>query len=318
MKRYILVRIFYAIILLAGTMVITFIMVRIAPGDPIRAAMQQNLDLRDEKIIAQVREQYGLDRPIPVQFKIWFTNFIIGDWGISLSTGEKVTDMFVRRLPVTLELFVLTTIWTWILGIPLGVISALRRNSWLDFFITGVSIVGISIPVFWEAIVLIYVFAVILKVLPPSGYIPFFEDPIQNLLYVAMPTFVMSTQIAGSLARYLRSSLLEVLGHDYIRTARAKGFRERMVILKHAAKPSMIPILTLVGMSWGGIMAGAFIIEFMFAIPGLGRMGLDAVFNRDFPVIQAIVVVSAINVLIANLLTDIAYGFLDPRVRVQK
>jgi peptide/nickel transport system permease protein len=318
MKQYIIVRIFYSILILAGVTVITFVMVRVLPGDPIRAAMQQNLDLGDASIVEEVRARYGLDRPVHVQFYMWLTDFVKGDWGTSLSSGDKVTAMFLRRVPVTLELFVLTTIWTWILGIPLGVISALRRNSWLDFFITGVSIVGISIPVFWEAIILIYLLAIIFPILPPSGYVPFFEDPIQNLTLVAMPTFVMSTQLAGGLARYVRSSLLEVIGQDYIRTARAKGLREKAVLYKHAAKPAVLPIVTIVGMSWGGILSGAFIIEFMFAIPGLGRLGLDAVFTRDFPIIQAVVIVGAVNMLLANLLTDIAYGYLDPRIRVQK
>jgi peptide/nickel transport system permease protein len=318
MKRYILMRIFHSLLLLAGVIVITFIMVRLLPGDPIRAAMQQNIDLSDKNIVEEVRARYGLDRPIQVQFYIWFTDFLSGDWGTSLTSGDKVTSMFWRRLPVTLELFVLATFWAWILGIPLGVISALKRNTWLDFFITGGSVVGIAIPVFWEAIILIYVFAVILNIMPPSGYVPFFESPLRNLHYVLMPTFVMGTQAAGGLARYIRSSLLEVLGQDFIRTARAKGLREQMVLFRHAAKPAMIPVITIVGMSWAGILGGAFIIELMFALPGLGRMGLDAIFSRDFPIIQAMLVVVSLNILVANLATDIAYGFLDPRIRVQK
>lgn len=318
MKRYILMRIFHSLLLLAGVVVITFVMVRLLPGDPIRAAMQQNVDLGDEHIVEEVRARYGLDRPIHVQFYIWFTDFLKGDWGTSLTSGDKVTSMFWRRLPVTLELFVLATLWAWIMGIPLGIISALKRNTWLDFFITGGSVVGIAIPVFWEAIILIYVFAVILKIMPPSGYVPFFDDPLRNLHYVLMPTFVMGTQAAGGLARYIRSSLLEVMGQDFIRTARAKGLRERMVLFRHAAKPAMIPVVTIVGMSWAGILGGAFIIELMFALPGLGRMGLDAIFSRDFPIIQAMLVVVSLNILLANLATDIAYGYLDPRIRIQK
>ena len=317
MKRYILIRIIYSIFILFGTVVIAFVMVRLLPGDPIRAAMQQNLDLRDETVIQEMRARYALDKPIPVQFVKWLTAFVKGDWGISLSSGQKVKDMFFRRLPITLELFVLATFWSWILGFPLGVISAFKRNTWLDVSITSVSILGISIPVFWEAILLIYLFAVVFPIFPPSGYVPFFEDPLKNLLSVALPTFIMGTQSAGALARYVRSSLLEVLGQDYIRTARAKGFRQKAVIIRHAAKPAMIPIVTIIGISWGYLVAGAFIIELMFAIPGIGRMALDAVFARDFPVIQAVLIMVSINVLLANLLVDIAYGYLDPRVRVQ-
>ena len=165
---------------------------------------------------------------------------------------------------------------------------------------------------------MIYIFGVVLKIMPPSGYIPFFEDPVKNLHFVLMPTFVMGTQAAGGLARYIRSSLLEVLSQDYIRTARAKGLYERMVIFQHALKPALLPVVTVIGMSWAGILSGSFFIELMFALPGLGRMGLDAIFTRDFPIIQAMLVVVSINILLANLLTDIAYGYLDPRIRVEK
>jgi peptide/nickel transport system permease protein len=317
MKRYILIRIIYSLFILIGSVVIVFVMIRLLPGDPIRAAMQQNVDLKDDTVIQEMRAKFSLDKPVHIQFVRWAADFMQGDWGTSLSSGQKVTDMFFRRLPVTLELFILATFWSWILGFPLGVISAFKRNTWLDVSITSVSIIGISIPVFWEAILLIYLFAVIFPIFPPSGYVPFFEDPINNLLSVALPTFIMGTQSAGGLARYVRSSLLEVLGQDYIRTARAKGFKQKAVIIRHAAKPAMIPIVTVIGMSWGYLVAGTFIIELMFAIPGVGRMGLDAVFARDFPVIQAVLIMVAINVLLANLLVDIAYGYLDPRVRVQ-
>jgi len=316
MKRYILIRLIYAFLILFGAVVITFTMVRLLPGDPIRAAMQQNVNLKDDTVIKEMRARYHLDKPVPVQFVKWLSAFVKGDWGISLSSGQKVTDMFFQRLPVTLELFVLATFWAWILGFPLGIISAFRRNTWLDVSITSVSILGISIPAFFEAIILIYLLAVIYPIFPPSGYVPFFEDPVANLLHVALPTFIMGTQSAGALARYVRSSLLEVLGQDYIRTARAKGFREKAVIIRHAAKPAMIPVVTVVGLSWGYLIGGSFIIELMFAIPGVGRMGLDAVFSRDFPVLMAVTIMISTNVLLANLLVDIIYGYLDPRVRV--
>jgi peptide/nickel transport system permease protein len=163
---------------------------------------------------------------------------------------------------------------------------------------------------------MIYVFAVFLRILPPSGYVPFFESPWENLVSVAMPTFVMGTHAAGLLARYVRSSLLEVLGQDYIRTARAKGLRERAVLIGHAAKPAMIPVVTILGLAWAFMVGGNFIVEYIFAIPGLGRMGIMAVFSRDFQVLQAYLIVVALNVLLANLAVDLTYGYLDPRVRV--
>lgn len=318
MKQYIFRRLLYAFIILMGVIVITFIMVRILPGDPIRAAMQANIDISEDSMIDEVRARYGLDRAMHVQFFLWLRDFIKGDWGESLFSGEKVTDMFWRRVPVTLELFVFATIWAWLFGIPLGIISALKRNTWLDATFTTISVIGISIPVFWEAILFIYLFAVVLKILPPSGYVPFFDDPWGNLQCIIMPTFVMGTQAAGGFARYIRSSLLEIMGQDFIRTARAKGLTEKLVIMRHAIKPAMIPLVTIVGMSWAGLIGGSFIIELMFAIPGVGRMGLDAVFSRDFPVIQGTLIVISINVLLMNLLVDVVYGYLDPRVRITR
>ena len=318
MIRYIFFRLFYAAILLAGTIVITFFMTRMLPGDPIRAAMQQNMDLKDEAIVQQVRARYGLDRPAYIQFGMWARDFFTGNWGNSLSSGQKVTHMFWQRVPVTLELFFLSLFWSWSFGIILGVISALKRNTMLDFTITGISIAGLSIPIFWEAIILIYVLAVWWKILPPSGYVSFFEDPVTNLKMLAMPTFVMATHGMAGVARYVRSSLLEVISQDFIRTARAKGLRERMVILQHAFKPAAIPVITIFGGTFAGILSGSFIVELMFALPGLGRMGLDAIFQRDFPIIQAMAVLGSSCVLLANLITDLAYGWLDPRVRIYK
>jgi len=226
--------------------------------------------------------------------------------------------MFLDRLPVTIELFLGATFWAFIIGFPVGIFGALRRNTKLDAFLTTSSIVGVSIPAFWEAIVFIYVFAVVLSIFPPSGYVPFLESPWQNMLSVIMPTFIMGTGSAGLLARYVRSSFLEVLSQDFVRTARAKGVKPAWVIIKHVFKPAMLPVTTVIGLSWSYLLSGAFIVEFMFAIPGLGRMGIDAVFARDFPVLQVILVIVALNVIVVNLLVDLVYGFLDPRVRVHK
>ncbi len=317
MQRYIIRRLLFAILILALFSVLAFFMVRLLPGDPIRAAMQQNVDLTDESIVQEVRAQYGLDKPVPVQYYIWLRDFFKADWGTSLGSGDAVWDMFWRRLPVTLELFLGATFWAFIIGFPLGIFSALRRNSVLDISFTTLAIIAVSAPAFWVAIILIYAFAVKLHIFPPSGFVPFFENPRDNLLSIALPTFVMGIGSAGYLARFVRSSFLEILSQDFIRTARAKGLRERPVVIKHAAKPAMIPVITVIGLSWGYMVGGAFIIEFMFAIPGVGRMGVDAIFARDFPVIQSVLIVTAMNVLLANLVVDILYGYFDPRVRLQ-
>jgi peptide/nickel transport system permease protein len=316
MKRYIFRRLLYTIAILFFVSILVFVMVRLLPGDPVEAAAMWNTDLADKTIMAELRERFGLNKPIHVQYIIWLRDFFRGEWGMSLGSGEQVLDMFLDRLPVTLELFVGAVFWSWIIGFPVGIISALRRNTSLDAALTTSAIFGVSIPAFWEGIVFIYIFAVIFRILPPSGFVPFSEDPWQNIRSVIMPTFIMGTQTAGLLARYVRSSLLEVLGQDYIRTARAKGLKERVVIAVHAFKPAMIPVATIIGLGFSGMIGGNFIVEFMFAIPGLGRMGIDAVFARDFPVLQAILVIVALNVLLINLLVDLIYGCLDPRVRL--
>jgi peptide/nickel transport system permease protein len=318
MRTYIIRRLLYTLVILFLVSVLIFIMVRLLPGDPIQAAAMQNSDLADKSIIADLRVRFGLDKPVHVQYIIWVGDFFRGEWGMSLGSGERVMDMFLTRLPVTVELFLGATFWAWIIGFPVGIISALKRNSSLDATLTTSAIIGVSVPAFWEGIVFIYLFAVILRIFPPSGYVPFWEDPWENIRSVLMPTFIMGTQSAGLLARYVRSSLLEVLGQDYIRTARAKGLKERAVIATHAFKPAMIPVTTVIGLSWSYLVAGSFIVEFMFAIPGLGRMGVDAVFARDFPVLQAILIIVALNVLLVNLLVDLAYGYLDPRVRLHR
>jgi peptide/nickel transport system permease protein len=317
MGKYIGIRLAHAVVILAIVVVLVFVIAQLIPGDAIMAAMAGSVDLHDPEVVARVRHQFGLDQPIVIQFAVWIGHFARGDWGTSIGTGEKVLDMFLRRLPITLELFIGATLWSVAIGIPAGIIGALKRNSATDVFVTAGAIVGVSIPAFWQAIVLIYLLAVLVPVFPPSGYVPFSEDPLLNLRAMVLPTFVLGTHSGGLLARYVRSSLLEVLGQDYIRTARAKGFSEAAVVVKHALKPGMIPVVTVIGLSWGGLLAGAFFIEVIFALPGLGRMSVEAIFQKDFPVIQATLVVVSLNVLLVNLLVDILYGYLDPRMRVR-
>jgi peptide/nickel transport system permease protein len=317
MGRFVGVRLLHAAVILAIVTVLVFVIGQLMPGDAILAAMAGSVDMSDPSAVARVRQQYGLDRPIPVQFASWLGHFVVGDWGTSVGTGEKVLSMFLRRVPVTLELFLGAFLWSIVIGIPAGIVAALKRGSSLDVTLTAGTILGVSIPSFWEATLLIYLFGVVLAILPPSGYVPFFEDPLQNLKTVLLPTFVLGTHAAGLLARYVRSSLLETLGQDYIRTARAKGLSERAVIALHAAKPAMIPVLTVIGLSWAHMLGGAFLVEYIFAIPGLGRMSVDAIFAKDFPVMQATLIAVSLNVLLVNLAVDVLYGWLDPRIRVQ-
>lgn len=270
MGRYIGVRLIQASIVLAIVTVLVFVISQLLPGDAIMAAMAGSVDMHDPAIVQRVRDDLGLDRPILVQFVLWLGRFLRGDWGTSLGTGENVLDMFLRRLPITLELFLGATLWSFAIGIPVGLVAALKRNSGLDMALTAGAIIGISIPAYWEAIVLIYLLAVTVPLFPPSGYVPFVESPWLNIKGMVLPSFVLGTHAAGLLARFIRSSLLEIMGQDFIRTARAKGLTERAIIVRHAIKPAMIPVVTVIGLSWAGMLAGAFFIEYIFAIPGLG------------------------------------------------
>ncbi|MET4491243.1 ABC transporter permease [Bradyrhizobium sp. LA7.1] len=316
MTRYISIRLLHAAIIVMILAVLVFVIARLIPGDSVLAAMAGSVDMSNPAVVEQVRAEYGLNDPIYVQFVQWLTKFVRGDWGVSIGTGERVMDMFLRRLPVTLELFLFATIWSVGIGVPVGLISALRRQSKLDFVLMTGTLLGVSVPSFWEAIVLIYLLAIALPIFPPSGYVPFLEDPWQNIAAMILPSFVLGTHSAGLLARYVRSSVIEVISQDFIRTARAKGLSERSVILFHALKPALIPVVTVFGLSWGSMLAGAFFIEIIFAIPGLGRMSVDAIFQKDFPVIQATLIAVSLNILLVNLLVDLLYGALDPRVRV--
>ena len=316
MARYISIRLLHATIIVMILAVLVFVIARLIPGDSVLAAMAGSVDMSNPSVVEKVRAEYGLNDPIYIQFLQWLSKFVRGDWGVSIGTGEQVRDMFLRRLPVTLELFLFATIWSVAIGVPAGLISALRRQSKLDFVLMTGTILGVSIPSFWEAIVLIYLLAIALPIFPPSGYVPFLENPWQNVVAMILPSFVLGTHSAGLLARYVRSSVIEVIGQDFIRTARAKGLSERSVVLLHALKPALIPVVTVFGLSWGSMLAGAFFIEIIFAIPGLGRMSVDAIFQKDFPVIQATLIAVSLNILLVNLAVDLLYGLLDPRVRV--
>lgn len=317
MKRYLAKRLLYALLILFLVSILIFSIARLLPGDPIQAAAMMNMDLANEEIMDDLRSQFGLDQPVVLQYGVWVKDFFVGEWGTSFGSGEPVFEMFLRRLPVTLELFAGYVFWSFLIGFPLGVISAFKRNTVLDAAITSTAIVGISVPVIWEAIVLIYLFSVHFQIFPPSGYVPFSENSMENVLCMIMPTFVLGTHSAGMYMRYVRSSLLEVLGQDYIRTARAKGLKEMAVIMRHAAKPAMIPVVTVIGIDWGYVISGSFLVEYMFALPGFGRMGIDAIAARDYPVIQATLLIVALFILMVNLAVDLLYGYLDPRVRVK-
>ena len=317
MLQFLLYRSFHAAIVLCIVVVVSFAAVQLMPGDALLAAIEVTGEVADSRGLDAVRKYYGQDGNAFEQFFRWLGKFVRGDWGLSMGSGQAVKDMFLQRAPVTRELFFGGLIWALVIGIPIGMVCAFKRGSALDSFLSGGSLVGIALPPTFEALALIYLFAVIFKILPPSGYTPFFEDPWANIQSMLMPTFVIGSHLAGVLARYVRSSLLDNLRQDFIRTARSKGLSEVEILFRHAVKPSMIPIVTVLGFTFGGMLAGAFIIEVIFALPGVGRMAVNAIFEKDFPVIQAVLVITAINVLVVNFLVDIAYAALDPRIRIR-
>jgi peptide/nickel transport system permease protein len=289
-----------------------FTLQKLLPGDPVLALAGEE---RDPAVIALLRAKYHLDQPVPLQYALWLGGLLHGDLGISLKTEQPVTALILSKLPVTLELSLLALLIALAIGIPAGIAAALRKGSALDYGANIVALSGISIPHFWLGILLIMLFAVKLKWLPASGYVPFFDDPAQNLKTLIMPAFVVGAGLAGTLMRHTRGAMLGVLATDYIRTARAKGLLPRGVVLKHAFRNALMPIVTLTALLFGEMLGGAVLTEQVFSIPGFGKMIVDAVFNRDYAVVQGVVLCVAIGFILLNLLADLVYRLINPRLR---
>jgi peptide/nickel transport system permease protein len=299
--------------LLLATMVV-FAGIRALPGDPALALAGEE---RDPASLAEVRAQYGLDQPIPVQYWRWLREVATGNLGESLRTGISVTETILTRLPVTLELALLSLLVAILLGVGTGVLAAVRRGSWTEWLANLAALLGLSVPSFWLGIMLILVFAIILGWLPASGYVSPLSDPVGNLQRMVLPSLVLGTQFAAILMRQTRSAMLESLGADYVRTARAKGLSERQVVFGHALRNSLITVLTLLGLRLGVLISGAIITEQVFVIPGFGRLLVEAVFTRDYPIIQGVALVSATAYIVANLSVDLLYSVANPRIRLQ-
>ena len=359
MTQYVIRRIIYSVPVIIGILVVTFVLARSIPGDPCKAML-------GEKATAEVCERYnhehGFDQPVPVQFWVFVKEIARGDFGESLRFSRPVTIILIERLPTTIELGLTALIIAIIIGIPAGIISAIRRNSILDVLVMIGANTGVSMPVYWLGLMLAFVFALLLKGtpfwLPPSGRLtagviptPFYEvygievvretlayhvleffanmyilnsiltgdlkvlgDVIKHLI---LPSVALSTISLAIIARMTRSSMLEVLRQDYIRTARAKGLVERLVILKHAFRNALLPIVTIIGLQVGTLFAGAVLTESIFGLAGVGRMLFEAITARDFPVVQAFTVVIAIGYVLVNLIVDLSYVFIDPRIRLE-
>ena len=292
--------------------VLIFSLQQLLPGD---AAVALAGEEHDPAVVAAIRTRYHLDRPIPVQYGLWIGRVLRGDFGESLRNRIPVRDLLASKLPVTIELAVCSMVIALVIGIPAGILSAARKGTSVDVVANLLALSGLSVPHFWLGIMLILLFAVRLGWLPASGYVPPWEDLRQNLTTILLPSFVLGTGVAGVMMRHTRSAMLQTLGADYVRTARAKSVPERLVVLKHALRNALIPVITLGAIEFGRLLSGAVLTEQIFAIPGFGKLLVDGVFNRDYAVVQAVVLVSAGLYVLLNLGADVLYFLANPRLR---
>jgi peptide/nickel transport system permease protein len=292
--------------------VLIFSLQKLLPGD---AAVALAGEENDPAAVAAIRARYHLDRPVAVQYAIWMGRVLRGDLGESLRNKLPVADLLAAKLPVTVELAVCSMLIALLIGIPAGVLSAARRGGPVDVVANVVALSGLSVPHFWLGIMLILLFAVRLGWLPASGYVAPWEDLGRNLTTILLPSLVLGTGVAGVMMRHTRGAMLQVLDADYVRTARAKSVPERLVVLKHALRNALIPVITLGAIEFGRLLSGAVLTEQIFAIPGFGKMLVDGVFNRDYAVVQGVVLVSATLYVLLNLLADVLYFLANPRLR---
>jgi peptide/nickel transport system permease protein len=311
---YLLRRVAIIVPTLLFASILIFGLQQLLPGDP---AMVLAGEERDPSVIAHLRETMHLDRPFPVRYAYWLRGVLHGDLGESLRMQQPVRALIADKLPVTLELAGIAIVIALVIGIPAGVVSAVHRGTGWDYAANVVALWGLSTPNFWLGIMLILLFSVTLGWLPASGYVSPFENLRANLAAMILPAFVLGNAIAAVLMRHTRSAMLQVLSSDYVRTARAKGVRERDVILKHALRNALIPIITLGALEFGTLLSGAVLTEQVFTIPGFGKLIVDAVFNRDYAVVQGVVLFTATAYILLNLIADVLYAVANPRIRVR-
>ncbi|MFS8535173.1 MAG: ABC transporter permease [Limnochordales bacterium] len=307
MAQFVLKRLLMLVPVVLGVSVIVFGLLYLTPGDP--ALLMLGEHAPQEQYLA-LREKLGLDLPVHIQYLRWLGRALQLDLGDSIRSSRPVTEEIATRLPATAELAVLAVLVATLIGIPAGVISATRPNSWLDNILTVLALAGVSMPVFWQGLMLIIIFSVYLGWLPPSGRLGGWE-------YFVLPVITLGTSAAASITRMTRATMLEAIHEDYVRTARAKGLNERRVIYRHALRNALLPVVTIIGLQFGNLMAGAVITETIFAWPGIGRLAVDAIRTRDYPVVQGVVMTFAVSYVLINLIVDLLYAYLDPRLRVR-
>jgi peptide/nickel transport system permease protein len=312
-RRYLLRRLIESVVTLVLVTVVVFAGVRALPGDMVRAMAGEEAD---PAVLDQLRHEYGLDQPIALQYARYVGRAFSGDLGTSARTGLPVADTIGHALPVTLQLSVFAIAIAILIGITAGVVAAVRRRTAAEWAANSVALLGLSVPNFWFGLMAVLVFAIAFPVLPASGFVSVFDNPVESFRHLLMPAVVLGTGLAAAIMRQTRSAMLEALGADYVRTARAKGLSGGQVVLGHALRNSLIVVTTIVGLQLGVLISGAVVTEQIFVLPGFGKLTIDAVFTRDYPLIQGVVLVTATAYIGLNLLVDVLYSVIDPRVRV--
>ncbi|MEM7112498.1 MAG: ABC transporter permease [Chloroflexota bacterium] len=316
MERFIIGRILSSLVVLLIVSIVVFAALQAAPGDPAALMLgPQAAEPEMQPALEALRVEMGLDQPVYVQYTLWLGNLLRGDFGNSIRNNLPVLPLILGRIPATVELLIVGLIIGVVLAFPGGILSAVKRGTWIDHFISLFAASGIAIPSFWFGLLLILIFSVNMKWLPASGYVSILEDPIGNLQRVILPGLTLGLYLAAYITRFLRADLLEVLNADYIRTARAKGLTEGRVIFVHALKNSLISVLTILGILIGSLLGGVVIIEQVFGWSGVGWLSIQAIAVRDYPMVQGVVLFAAASFILANLAVDLLYGFVDPRVR---
>jgi peptide/nickel transport system permease protein len=312
MTQYIIRRLIYAVFIVWGCATIVFFLLRLVPGDPVAAMLGREYT---PEAAAQIRKNLGLDKPLYAQYYIWMGNVVRGDLGKSIDTRESVTLQIKRALPKTLSITILAFIIGCVVAVPMGVLAALKRDSVFDYVASITTFIGISLPTFWFGIVFILIFAVKFRWFPSVGYVSPSDGLWPWFKHLLLPALAAGVGQAAVLMRFVRAGLLEVMGSDYVRTARAKGLSERQVIVGHAMRTSMIPVVTVAGLSLAGLLGGLVITETVFSISGIGRLLTTAIFAKDYPIVQGVILLITLIFVLANLAVDVLYTFLDPRIR---
>ena len=315
MSQYLIRRIIFIIPVALIVCLMTFMIIHLIPGDPARVLLGEEAT---PQTVAALNKQLGLDQPLPTQFGLWFWQALHGNLGDSIQLQQPVIQAIVQRVPVTAELGLISLLYSLAIAVPLGIYAATHRNTWIDWLVNVLSLLGTAIPGFVLGLLLILFFAVFIRIFPPGGYVPFSDDPLGNIRDLILPVITLGTAAVAGNMRQIRASMIEALSQDYVRTARAKGLPNRKVYYIHALRNAVLPVVTIVGLQVGSIIAGAFIVETIFLWPGVGQLAVNSILSKDYPVVQGVVLMAALSYMTANLLVDVSYVFLDPRIRFDK